>query len=61
MIMQFQIKMARYGTMAIGMSTFEQLETKVLHATTYCIAVSTFIRIAKYITEMNKSKPTPPQ
>ena len=53
--------MARYGTMAIGMSTFEQLETKVLHATTYCIAVSTFIRIAKYITEMNKSKPTPPQ
>ena len=47
MIMHFQIKMARYGIMAIGMSTIEQLETKVLHATTYCTAVSTSIRIAK--------------
>jgi len=42
MIMQFEIKMARYGIMAIGMCTFEQLETKVLHATTNCTAASIF-------------------
>jgi len=52
MIMHFQIKMARYGIMAIGMSTIEQLETKVLHATTYCTAVSIFTRITKNITEL---------